>query len=72
MPVGTYLYLHAVGAGNHVAVPSRGLNEIPAAAIRGINSCREAMYGGFWKNVISVHRHKDLPRSASPICLFRD
>jgi hypothetical protein len=38
----------------------RGLNEVPAAAIRGINSCREAMYGGFWKIMIYVHMHNDL------------
>jgi hypothetical protein len=48
-PVGTYLYLHAVGVGNPMAWHGRGLNEVPTAAIRGIGSCREAMYGGFWK-----------------------
>jgi hypothetical protein len=32
----------------------RGLNEVPATAIRGIASCREAMYGGFWKSIISI------------------
>jgi hypothetical protein len=53
-PVGNYFYFHAVGDGNHVAVPSmawegRGLKEVPAAAIRVINNCHEAMYGGFWK-----------------------
>jgi hypothetical protein len=25
----------------------RGLNEVPASTIRVINSCREAIYGGF-------------------------
>jgi hypothetical protein len=33
--------------------------------IRGISKCREARYGGFWKNIISVHRHKDLPLGQS-------
>jgi hypothetical protein len=33
--------------------------------IRGIISCREAMHGRFWKNIISVHRHKDLPLGQS-------
>jgi hypothetical protein len=54
--VGTYLYHHAVGAGNYVAVPAckdrhgRGLNEVPANVIRAIDSCREALCGGFWKS----------------------
>jgi hypothetical protein len=43
----------------------RGLNEVPPAAIRGISSCREARYGGFWKNIISVHRHLNLPLGQS-------
>jgi hypothetical protein len=50
MPVGTYLYLHAVGVGNPVAVPClarHGLNEVPAVAIRGISNYRQVMYGGF-------------------------
>jgi hypothetical protein len=42
-----------------------GLNEVPTAAIRGINSSREARYGGFWKNIISVHRHRNLPLGQS-------
>jgi hypothetical protein len=29
------------------------------------------MYGGFWKNIISVH-HTWISRSASPICFFYD
>jgi hypothetical protein len=68
MLVGTYLYLHAVGAGNPVAVPAwhgRGLNEVPITAIRGICSCWEARYGGFWKNIISVRQHRDLPLGMS-------
>jgi putative component of membrane protein insertase Oxa1/YidC/SpoIIIJ protein YidD len=35
----------------------RGLNEVPAAAIRGMSSCREALYKGFWKVIISVYKH---------------
>jgi hypothetical protein len=27
--------------------------------------CREAMYGGFWKNIISVHPQRDLPLGQS-------
>jgi hypothetical protein len=34
----------------------RGLDEGPAAAIRGIIGCREAMYGEFWKITIFVHQ----------------
>jgi hypothetical protein len=49
----------------------RGLNEVPAIAIRGINSCREALYGGFWKNIMSVTNTK-ISRSAGPIWFFRD
>jgi hypothetical protein len=44
MPVGTYLYLNAVGVDYHVAVPpwhGRGLNEVPGAAIREINGCKK-------------------------------
>jgi hypothetical protein len=43
---------------------------VPAAAIPGISSCREAVYGGFWKNIISVHRHRDLPLGLSDIFFF--
>jgi hypothetical protein len=48
-----------------------GLNEVPAAAIRRISSCREAMYGGFWKNIISIHRHMDLPLGQSDMSFPR-
>jgi hypothetical protein len=44
-----------------------GLNEVPTLAIRGISSCREAMYGGFWKSILSVHQHMDLPLGQSDI-----
>jgi hypothetical protein len=70
-PVGTYLYLHAVGGGNHVAVPCLarwGANEVPAAAIRGMSICREAMYRGCWKIMISVYTW--ISRSGSPRCFF--
>jgi hypothetical protein len=30
---------------------------VPAAAIRGMSTCREAMYGGFWEHIISVYQH---------------
>jgi hypothetical protein len=64
MPVGTYLYLRAVGTGDPVDVPclarGRGLNEVPIVAIREINSCRKALYGGFWKSIVSVHQQMDL------------
>jgi hypothetical protein len=43
----------------------RGLNEVPGAAIRGITSCWEVMYGGFLKNILSVHLHMDLPLGQS-------
>jgi hypothetical protein len=49
----------------------RGLNEVPAAAIRGISSCREALYGEFWKNTTSVQHHMDLPLGQSDM-FFRD
>jgi hypothetical protein len=42
-----------------------------AAAIRGMSSFQEAMYGGFWKNKISVDRHKDLPLGQTDM-FFRD
>jgi hypothetical protein len=42
-----------------------GVNEVPASAIRGINKCRETMYGGFWKIIISVYQYKDLPLGQS-------
>jgi hypothetical protein len=51
-PVSTYFYLHAVRTGNRIVVPclgdenGRGLNGVPAHAIRVINKCWEAMYGG--------------------------
>ena len=43
----------------------RGQNEIPEDAIRVSKRCREAMYGGFWKSIISVHHHMDLPLGQS-------
>jgi hypothetical protein len=43
----------------------RGLNEVPTVAIRGIKSCREAMYGGFWEIIVSLHQHLDLPLGPS-------
>jgi hypothetical protein len=49
----------------------RGLNEVPTVAIRGINSCREAMYGEFRKNIISVHQHMDLPLGQSDMFFQR-
>jgi hypothetical protein len=39
------------------ALHGRGLNEVPIAAIRVINNCREAMYGGFWSIRISALQH---------------
>jgi hypothetical protein len=72
MPVGTYPYLHAVGACNHVAVPGwhgKGLIEVPAAAIRVIRIYREAVYGGFWKSKYPYPGTR-ISRSASPICSF--
>jgi hypothetical protein len=72
-PVGTYLYLHAVGASNLVAVLGLarwGLNEVPAA-IRGINNCREALYGGFWKIITSVLQYMDIPLGQFDM-FFRD
>jgi hypothetical protein len=63
-PVGTYLYLHAVSAGKPVAMLGLARYE----AERGTDSCDpyncEAMYGGFWKSIISVH-HRDLPLGQS-------
>jgi hypothetical protein len=35
----------------------RGLNDLPAAAIRRMRRCREALYGELWKIITSVHRH---------------
>jgi hypothetical protein len=33
--------------------------------MRGISNCPEALYGGFWKNIISILQHKDLPLGQS-------
>jgi hypothetical protein len=44
---------------------------VPAAAIRGMRRCREAMYGGFWKSIISVQRHMDLALGQSDMSFPR-
>jgi hypothetical protein len=74
MPVGTYLYLHAVDAGNHVAVPCLARE----GAARGTDSCdpRDQQLSGspvrrVWKNIISVHRQMDLPLGQSDMSFPR-
>jgi hypothetical protein len=63
-PVGTCLYLHAVGAGNHVAVPGLarwGHKQGTGGCDPRDHHVREAIYGGFWKIIIPIHQHRDFP-----------
>jgi hypothetical protein len=67
-PIGTYLYLQSVGAGNPVVVSCLarwGAKRGTGSCDRGINRCLEAIYGGFWKIIISIHQHMDLPLGQS-------
>jgi hypothetical protein len=44
----------------------------PIAVIRGVDNCREAMYGGHSKNCMCIHRRQNLPFGPSEITNFRD
>jgi hypothetical protein len=76
MPVGTYLYLHAVGACNPSAVPGLARLGAERGSYRQVRSAGSTSVGkpcteGFGKNIISVHRHKDLPHGQSDMSFPR-
>jgi hypothetical protein len=72
MSIGTYLYLHAVGANNHVAVPSL----VREGAKRSTGSCDprdQQLLGSHVRRVlkikISVPQHSYLPLGQSDMFL---
>jgi hypothetical protein len=72
MPVGTYLYLHVVGAGSLLAVPDLARY----GAKRGTGSCDprdQSLLGshvwGFWKSKYPYINTR-ISRSVCPICFF--
>jgi hypothetical protein len=74
MPVGTYLYLHAVGAVNHVAVPCLARLGARRGDIRRLRSAGQQLSGrfsaeGFYEYY--VYTSVKIARSASPIFFSR-
>jgi hypothetical protein len=74
MPVGTYLYLHAVGGGNPIAVPILAQQ----GAERGTDRCdrRDHHLSGshvrrVLKSIISVHKHRNPPLGQSDMLSHR-
>jgi hypothetical protein len=71
-PASTYLYLHAVGVGNSVAVPClarHGAKRGTGTCDPLINTCRHALCRGFWKSKYT-HTNTKTSRSGRPICFF--